>query len=329
MTLDGPAPAGADRPPDFPASVVVPNWNGAHLLGTCLDALRRQTLTGFEVLVVDGGSTDGTTDLVASYPEVRLVSLERNRGFAAAVNEGIRRARSDVVVLLNNDTEAEPGWLEALVGALCVEPTIGMATSKVRLFDRRDTLHTTGDTVDLAGFAANRGVWQRDDGQWDGAVDVFGASGAAAAYRRSLFADVGLFEEAFGSYLEDVDLAWRARLAGWRCVLAPDAVVYHRLSATGGGPMASYLVARNRVWLIARNYPATLLARHWRHVARAQLGELRRALGAWRGAAARATLRGLLVGWCTWPRMLATRRRIQAGRRITDRQLESLLERGA
>lgn len=312
------------------ASVVIPTWNGARFLDPCLEALDRQTLGGlasgaYETIVVDNGSTDATGDVLARYAAVRVVRFPRNRGFAAAANAGIAASRTDVIVLLNNDTEAEPGWLAALVGAIEADPRIGMATSKVRLWDRRDVLHTTGDTVDLAGSAANRGVWEVDRGQWDDRRAVFGANAAAAAYRRALFDDVGGFEEAFGSYLEDVDLAWRARLAGWGCVFAPDAVVYHHVSATGGGPLASYLVARNRVWLIARDYPARLLARHWRQVLAAQARVAREALAAWRGAAARATLRGVAAGLITWPRMLPARRRIQARRRVSDRALEALL----
>lgn len=313
---------------DVAASVVVPTWNGARFLPTCLDALRRQTGVVFEVIVVDSGSTDETQAVLARYPEVRMVRLARNRGFAAAVNAGIRAAGADVIVLLNNDTEVEPTWLGRLTAALAAAPEAGMATSKVRMFDRRDVLHTTGDTVDASGMAANRGVWETDRGQWDNALEVFGASGAAGAYRRALFEDVGPFEEAFASYLEDVDLAWRAQLAGWRCRFAPDAVVYHHVSATGGGPLASYLVARNRIWLLARNYPARLLARNARHVAAAQLRVALEAVRAWRGTAARATLRGLLVGLLTWPRMLPARRRIMAGRRIDDRALAARMAPG-
>ncbi len=163
------------------ASVVIPSWNGARYLPTCLDALRLQAEPDFETIVVDGGSTDATADVLAAYPEVRLVQLATNRGFAVAVNAGIAAARADTIVLLNNDTEAEPGWLAALLDGLDAAPEAGMATSKVRLFDRRDTLHTTGDVVDLAGRPANRGVWEVDHGQWDASTDVFGANGAAGA----------------------------------------------------------------------------------------------------------------------------------------------------
>lgn len=307
------------------ASVVIPNWNGARHLPVCLDSLRRQDWGPFETIVVDNGSTDDSAAVLAAYPEVVVVALPVNLGFAGAVNRGVAAASADVVVLLNNDTEADPGWLGALVAGLAAAPGAGMATAKVRLFDRRDVLHTTGDTVDRAGQAGNRGVWEVDRGQYDGARWVFGANGAAAAYRRALFDDVGDFEAAFGSYFEDVDLAWRARLRGWRCVFVPEAIVYHKLSATGGGPLASRLVARNRAWTIVRCYPGRLALRNAHRIAGAELRTAWSALRHSRGAAARATLAGQLAGWATAWRWLGARRRIQAGRRITLPALAALM----
>lgn len=306
-------------------TVIVPSWNGARFLPTCLDSLQRQTYGGFEVVVVDSGSTDDTAAVLTGYPEVRVVRLAKNRGFAPAVNAGIAAAGGDALVLLNNDTETEAEWLRELIEALCSASEVGMATSKVRMFDARDVLHTTGDTVDLAGRAANRGVWEVDRGQWDHRTEVFCASGAAAAYRRTLFDEVGLFEERFGSYLEDVDLGWRARLAGWRCVFAPRAIVYHHVSATGGGPLASYLVARNRIWLLVRNYPTSLMAKNWPRILMALAGEAASAARMWRGKESRATLKGLAAGLLTWPAMLPARRRIQSRRRLSGEELERLL----
>jgi GT2 family glycosyltransferase len=303
------------------AGVVIPTWNGARFLGPCLAALAAQTRRDFEVLVVDNGSTDDTAAVLAEHPEARHLRLARNEGFAVACNAGIAASRGEVVVLLNNDTEVEPGWLAALLAALEGWPEAGMAQPKVLVHGRPDTLHTTGDTVDLAARPANRGAWQPDDGRWDVGGEVFGVNAAAGAYRRSMLDDVGVLEPRFGSYLEDVDLAWRARLRGWRCVYVPEARVLHHVSATGGGAYASYQVARNRWWLIARCYPTGLLLRHGGGVLRALAGEAADALAHWRGEAARATLRGLLAGAFTWPRMLASRRAIQASRRVDDATL--------
>ena len=127
-------------------------------------------------------------------------------------------------------------------------------------------------------------------------------------------------------YCEDVDLNWRAQLAGFPCIYAPRAVIYHRLSATGGGRLASYYVGRNTLWVLARNCPSRLLRRYGRSILAAQWATTRDALRAWRGEAARARLRGQLVGFLTWPRWLRARRHIQGARRVTDEYIESILE---
>lgn len=308
-------------------SVIIPNWNGAAHLPTCLQSLRCQTYPDFEVIVVDNGSTDGSCELIArDYPEVRVVALPRNLGFAGGVNAGIRVARGDLIALLNNDTEADPHWLAELARALCEYPEAGMAASKLRLFDRRDVLHSAGDIYRLDGTPDSRGVWQYDDGRFDSDRWVFSACGGAAAYRRSMLDEIGLFDTDLGMYLEDVDLAWRAQLAGYRCIFAPAAIVYHKLSATGGGPIASFHTGRNTLWVIAKNYPTSLLRRYWPRVIAAQVRIAWQALKAWRGAAARARLRGQIAGLIGMPRMLAKRPAIQRTRRVSDTYLESLLD---
>lgn len=305
------------------ASVVIPNWNGAHHLPVCLDALRAQTYRNLEVVVVDGASTDGSQKLVAGqYPEVRLLALPRNLGLTGANNAGFRAAGGEILVSLNNDTEACPHFVEALVDALLAHPEAGMAASKMLLFDRRDTIHSAGDGYGVDGIPFNRGVWQRDEGQFDEPGWVFGGCGGAVAYRRAMLDEIGPFDESFFMYCEDVDLNWRAQLAGWRCWYTPGAVVYHKLSATGGGPIASYYTGRNTLWVIAKNYPGALLRRHWRRVAAAQARVTRDALGAWRGEAARARLRGQLAGLAGWRRL---RRRRPTVRRASDAYIESLL----
>jgi GT2 family glycosyltransferase len=308
-------------------SVIIPNWNGAHHLPICLEALRRQTHPHFEVIVVDNGSRDGSLALLEQdYPEVKVVALAQNLGFAGGVNAGIRQAEGEIIALLNNDTEADPHWLMALHQALAANPQAGMVASKVLLFDRRNIFHSAGDFYGVDGRPGNRGVWQVDEGQYDNLTEVFGACGAAAAYRRSLLDEIGLFDEDLGSYCEDVDLAWRAQLAGFRCVFAPKAVVYHRLSATGGGPIASYYTGRNFIYIIIKDYPAALLKRHWPKILSAQLRITWEALRAWRGEAARARLRGQVAALWRLPRMLARRRAVQHTRRISDEYLESILE---
>lgn len=308
-------------------SIVIPTYNGKKLLAVCLPSLRGQSYPAdrFEVIVVDDASHDGTVEyLAAGFPEVRVVALAHNSGFIAACNAGVAAAaeRSEVLVLLNNDTEAEPGWLAALVTALVEHPEAGSAASKMLLFDRRDTLHTAGDTMGKDGIPRNRGVWQKDQGQYDQDRWVFGPCGGAAAYRREAWQQAGGFDPALWMYMEDVDLAWRLQRLGWRSIYAPEARIYHQLSATGGGVLASYYTGRNTLWVIARNWPGPLLRRHWRAIVAAQLRIAWDALRAWRGEAARARLRGQLAGLWGLPR--AWRQR-QIDQQVTDDYLESLL----
>ena len=307
-------------------SVVVPNWNGAHHLPTCLDSLRRQTFRPFEVIVVDNGSTDQSLELLArEYGEVQVLALSENRGFTGACNAGIRQAQGEFIALLNNDTEVDPRWLTEVAAAFHRHPQAGLVASKMLLFDRRDVLHTAGDIYRVDGVPGNRGVWQPDVGQYDREEPVFSACGGSAAYRRSMLDQVGLLDEDFFYSCEDVDLAWRAQLAGWECIYAPTAVVYHKLSATGGGVTASFHDGRNAIYILAKDYPADLWRHHWRAILKAQLRIAWQALRSWRGAAARARLRGQLAGLWGVPGMLRKRRAVQATRVVDRDDLEHTL----
>ncbi len=309
-------------------SVIIPNYNGKPLLATCLNALRGQTYPAerFEVILVDDASTDGSVEFVRSaFPTVRVVVLERNAGFVAACNAGVAAAKGEVLVLLNNDTEAEPGWLEALVAGLVAQPEAGSAASKMLLFDRRDTLHTAGDLMGKDGIPRNRGVWEKDEGQYDQDRWVFGPCGGAAAYRRAAWDQAGGFDPALFMYLEDVDLAWRLQLLGWKSIYVAEARVYHQLSATGGGVLASYYTGRNTLWVIARNWPWALFKRHWWAIVRAQLRIAAEALRAWRGQAARARLCGQIAGVIGLPALLHKRRGILRPPYASIEDLERLL----
>lgn len=318
--------AGNPGPPPA-VSVIIPHRNGKHHLDDCLGSLRRQTFTDFEVILADNGSTDGTQAYVrACYPEVRLLELGRNHGFTGACNAGWRAARGQIIVLLNNDTAVAPRWLAEVTTAFARHPEVGIVASKMLLFDRRDHFHTAGDYYRVDGIPGNRGIWQRDRGQYDRETAVFSACGGSAAYRRSLIEQIGFLDDDFFFSCEDVDLAWRAHLAGWQVLYVPTAVVYHKLKASGGsGVVSSYHDGRNFLYVIWKNYPTSLLRRQWRAILRAQLRLTAESLRAWRGAAARARLRGQLAGlvglWKMWPK----RRRIQAGRRISDETLTARL----
>lgn len=317
-------PDGAGPAPQV--SVIIPNWNGLRLLRPCLDSLRRQTYRDFEIIVVDNASSDGSAQALAEeYPEVRVLALQRNLGYAGGCNAGIRAARGAILVMLNNDTEADSGWLHALVEGLARHPEAGSASSRLMIYSRPEILNAAGDLYRRNGLPDSRGVWQPYGPPYDQEAYVFGASGGAAAYRREMLDRIGLFEERFFMWCEDVDLAWRAQRAGYRCIYLPNAVVYHHLSATGGGALASYYVGRNTLWVLARHYPGSLLRRYGRAICAAQWGIAREALRAWRGAAARARLRGQLVGLLTCWRWWGYRRAQRRAARVADGDLEAIL----
>lgn len=307
-------------------SIIIPNWNGARFLPTCLDSLAKQTYTPLEIIIVDNASHDGSQQLIQTqYPSVKLVELPENRGFTGACNAGMQAARGEFVALLNNDTEVDAGWAAAVVDAFRRHPETGMVASKMLLFDQRDHIHTAGDYFTTDGRAGNRGVWQPDNGQYDQEEYVFSACGGSSVYRRVMLDKIGLLDDDFFFSLEDMDLAWRAQLSGWRCLYTPRAVVYHHLSATGGGVTASYYDGRNLIFVLVKNLPASLWRKYGGRILRTQLRLAWEALRAWRGAAARARLRGMLAGLLALPRLWRKRRAVQATRTVSMADLERIL----
>ena len=293
---------------------------------TCLDSLAAQTYDPLEVIIVDNASTDGSQAYIReNYPDVVLVELPENRGFTGACNAGMQAARGQVIALLNNDTEVDPEWASALVDAFARHTDVGMVASKMLLFDKRDHIHTVGDGFTVDGRPFNRGVWQKDEGQYEQEAYVFSVCGGACAYRREMLDEVGLLDDDFFFLMEDVDLAWRGQLAGWRALYTPKAIVYHHLSATGGGVTASFHDGRNSIYLLVKNIPGDIWRKHRGQIIGRQWQIARDALKAWRGEAARARLRGMLAGLAKLPMLLKKRREIQASRKVSTDYIESIL----
>jgi GT2 family glycosyltransferase len=255
-------PGAAARSGAAPARlrVILVNYNGGEAVLRCLRSLRESVWEDAEVVVVDNASTDGSAAAIErEYPEARLVRSARNRGFGAGCNLGARDAEGETLVFLNPDTTVEPGWLQALAGALERDEQAGLATAQVRLLDDPGRINTCGNEVHLTGLALCRGLG-RPAGEFDRGQEVGAVSGAAFAIRRELFAALGGFDEDFFLYMEDTDLSLRARLAGFRCVYAPEAVVYHdyRLRI---GPRKTYYQERNRYLILLKIFRwRTLLA---------------------------------------------------------------------
>lgn len=307
-------------------SIVIPNWNGKHFLKPCLDSLLIQTHDNVEIIIVDNASSDGSQDYIqVNYPQVTLVELPENLGFTGACNIGMETATGEIISLLNNDTEVEPNWVEEIIGAFDRHPDVGMIASKMLLFDKRDHIHTTGDFFTVDGRAGNRGVWEKDEGQYETEDFVFGACGGSSAYRKAMLDHIGLLDNDYFFLLEDMDLAWRAQLTGYKALYVPTAIVYHHLSATGGGVTASFHDGRNSIWIVAKNLPSGLWRKYGWQITKRQAQIVWEALRAWRGEAARARLRGVLSGVMTLPNALSKRKQIQAMKIVTDDYIEHIL----
>ncbi len=255
--MGGASPTGID--------IVIPNWNGRDMLETCLSSLRAQSCREFNIIIVDNGSADGSAALVRDrYPEVQLVELQENIGFSAAVNRGIAAGTQPWVLLLNNDIEVEPRCIENLVTAIGLEPEVSMFALKMLSFHDRGRLDGAGDGVLRGGVGYRLGTMEHDSPRYQLKRPVFGACAGAALYHRKLFERIGMFDEDFFAYLEDVDFNMRAVRAGYSCMYLPDSVVYHVGSATSGSKINALtvrLTTRNNIYVICKNYTFGMLLR--------------------------------------------------------------------
>ena len=246
-------------------SVIIVTWNGLRYLPRCLDAFMPQLPPEAEVILVDNGSTDGTLAWVGQQrPELRLIALGHNTGFAGGVAAGLRVACGELILLLNDDAFVEHGCVAALLAAMTDFPEYGAAGGILTFDHRPDLVASAG--IRLRGDAVALDLWAGHLVATlpDAPVEILGPSGGLALYRRRLLEDVGGFDPGFFAYLEDVDLAWRMALRGWRAVVVPQAQARHVYSATGGqgSPLKQRLLARNRVRAIVRSLPHSLLLRH-------------------------------------------------------------------
>lgn len=236
-------------------SVVIPNWNGRRFLDECLDSVLSQTFGAFEVILVDNGSTDGSAEWVAeAYPQVRTIRNARNVGFARAVNQGFRAGAGSVLVALNNDTRVVGGWLEHLVEPLERDPGVGAVCSRVVFYRDPDLVYNAGIAITRLGVPVNLGFGLPAH-LFDEPCRIEGACACSAAYRRTALERVGLFDERFFAYHEDVDLSWRLRRGGWHIAYAPRSVVLHHGSGTTGylSALARFHSAKNLLLMNMKN----------------------------------------------------------------------------
>jgi GT2 family glycosyltransferase len=319
-------------------SVIIVNWNRRELLRACLCSLARQAGVSLEIIVVDNGSQDGSAEMAESEFGARVVRNRDNRGFCAANNQGIALARGDLIALLNNDAEASEGWLAALERAFGGRPEVGMAASKILVWEDPRRIDKAGHLIWPDGQNRGRGTGALDGGQFDRQEEVLWPDGCAAMYRKAMLDEIGGFDEDFFAYGDDAELGLRARIAGWKCLYMPDAVVRHHRGATLGLDSARRLelIERNRVLLAAKLFPWRLLWLNGAYylvrlaaglrASRREAGDVARFPG-WAGKwkIARALAAGDLAALKLVPRMLAKRGGIV--RRLPPREVAALIRR--
>ncbi len=312
------------------ATVIIPNYNGEKLLPTCLNSLAGQRYCDFAAIVVDNGSTDGSLRLLKDrYPQVEALRFGENRGFAAAVNAGIARAGSELIALLNNDTEVHPDWLGELVAALDRRPDVALCASRMIDFTNRSIIDSAGNCYAMNGRSIPRGFLAKDTGRYGKEEEVFGACAGAALYRRALFEKIGLFDERLVSYKEDVDLDFRAQLRGFRCLYVPGAICYHVGGATTGRRKSDIAVrfsARNSVTVFVKNMPVRLLPRALPRLIFDLFFQL--AYQVLRGRQALPFIEGLLGAIAHLPHAMSERRGIQSRAQFDLAYLKGLLREG-
>lgn len=241
---------------EIKTTIIIPNYNGLSFMEPCFASLKAQTARDFKILVVDNGSTDGSVEWLKEQ-QIPSIFLSENTGFSGAVNTGIRAADTPYVLLLNNDTRVEPGFVAAMERAMDQSPRIFSVSSRMLQMYHPELLDDAGDMYSILGWAYQRGVGRSAD-LYRKPCRVFTACAGAAIYRRAVFDEIGLFDELHFAYLEDIDVGWRAKLYGYDNVYCPDAVVYHVGSGTSGSKYNSFkvrLAARNGIYLNYKNMP--------------------------------------------------------------------------
>ena len=308
-------------------SVIIVNWNGREFLKDCLASVFAQTFDRFEVIVVDNGSTDGSAEWVeANYPRVRLLRLSSNLGFCGGNNAGVRIARGEFFLLLNNDTVVDRDWLAPFYATIDSDPRIAACDSQVLYESERQTIWSAGATYTIAGTANFRAQGAPGSELPNGPQEVFSAVACSAIYRRSVWDEIGGLDEAFFAGYEDVDWGFRARLRGYRIVNVPASRVYHKVSATHQYNSAAYVRhgQRNVTATFVKNMPAALLLRYSPLHVIYSLGSLLYFARLGRLGAYLRAKRDLVAGWRS---LWRSRAKVQRDRLISAAELDRMLSR--
>ncbi|MFH0929174.1 MAG: glycosyltransferase family 2 protein [Candidatus Aenigmatarchaeota archaeon] len=234
-------------------SIIIVNFNEKHYLPKCLGSIMKMKFPyGYEVILVDNGSIDGSQEFVRrNYPKVKLIENGKNLGYTGGHNTGAKAAKGKYILCLNNDTEVARDWLTNMVSVMESDPQIGICTPKQLMGDKKTILYA-GSAINYLGFAYTLNMYKKNFKQTEIEETAF-ASGAALMIRRDLVKKIGLFDEDYFIYHEDVDLSWRARLAGYKVIYVPTSLIYHYFKFKRR-PKKMYLLERNRLVTILKNY---------------------------------------------------------------------------
>jgi GT2 family glycosyltransferase len=311
-------------PPENKVSVIVVNWNGQRFLEDCLGSLSRQTYANREIILVDNGSTDASVNYVKEkFPEVKVVELRENTGFTGGNAAGLQVAEGEFIGLVNNDTRADDRWMENLLKPMLRDHKIGICASKLIIADTK-CMDSAGDGMTTAGVGFNRGHGTNVN-MYSSMQAVFAACAAGALYRRKMIDEIGFLDDDFFLYDEDVDLCFRAQLAGWKCVYVPDAIVHHKGNATSVrlSDTHVYYHTRNLEFVWIKNMPTGLILRFAHHKLFQEIGSFcYLCLRHWKW---RPFFRAKQDALRMAPAMWEKRRAIQAGRRVPNVYLQSLM----
>ena len=248
---------------DTKLSIIIPNFNGKKFLKTCLDSIEKQNYLFYDVIIIDNASSDGSVEYIKeNYPKLTLIQNKKNLGFAAAVNQGIKISSSQYIFLLNNDVELEPDCILNLLKCVEKDENIFAVSSKMIQCNNKGKMDDAGDEYTILGWTRKVGDGKSPD-LYTAERETFSACAGAAIYKKSILDKIGYFDENFFAYMEDVDISYRARIWGYKCVYCPDAVVYHFGSGTSGSKYNEFkirLAARNNVYVPYKNMPWPQLA---------------------------------------------------------------------
>lgn len=309
------------------ATIIIPNFNGKTLIEECLNSLKKQTFKDFETLVVDNHSDDGSQELIKNkFPNVKIIELDKNHGFAKAINYGVKNSSTKYVVFLNNDTFVDKDWLKYLIEEIEKRPKVASVNSKIMNYFEKQKIDGIGISLNEVGQAISIGWGEKDSGQYENPFYIFGATGGASIFRREIFVKVGMFDENYFMYSEEVDWAFRAQFLGYKSLYCPKAIVYHKHKSTSRKKPQNleYWQFKNMTQTIIKDMPLRVLLKRWRWL-KILLVHLNTILYQLKNGFYWPPVMTEIWLLLNLPYLIVKRIQIQSNRKVSDEYIESFL----